>query len=141
MRNRRKVILHTSQTLETSTLEALHLRHFTTSHAAKINVVIYTFSKTFHMKYGVVTQHKSAQRRPRTVATILLKSSSCQQTAEGGCHASSLFKAFTVIVVHTMAWADPLQIGDVVAQLLDALNLLVEEVAFNEISHLKKENR
>lgn len=54
---------------------------------------------------------------------------------------SSLSKSLTVVVVHTVAWADPLEISDVVAQLFDALHLLVEEVALNEVSHLKKENR
>lgn len=53
---------------------------------------------------------------------------------------SSLSKSLTVVVVHTVAWADPLEISDVVAQLFDALHLLVEEVALNEVSHLKKEN-
>lgn len=40
-----------------------------------------------------------------------------------------------------MALTDPLEVGDVITQLLDALHLLVKEVAFDEISHLKGGNR
>ena len=46
-----------------------------------------------------------------------------------------------VEVVLSMAWPNPLEVGDVISQLLDAFHLLVEEVAFNEIGHLEGETR
>ena len=48
----------------------------------------------------------------------------------------SLSKGFLVEVVHSMAGADPLEVGDVVSQLLDARHLLVQEVALDEVCHL-----
>lgn len=39
-------------------------------------------------------------------------------------------------MVLAVAGSDPLQVGDVVTQLLDTLDLLVEELAFDEIGHL-----
>ena len=48
----------------------------------------------------------------------------------------SLSKGFLVEVVHSMAGANPLEVGDVVSQLLDARHLLVQEVALDEVCHL-----
>ena len=48
----------------------------------------------------------------------------------------SLSKGLLVEVVHSVAGADPLEVGDVVSQLLDARHLLVQEVALDEVCHL-----
>lgn len=101
-----------------------------------------SLSSTFHIKYGVVTQtHIHLKDSLARTVTMLLQVQFHANKWQREGVTSSFLKTFTVVVVHTVAWADPLQIGNVVAQLLDALNLLVEEVALNEVSHLEKENR
>ena len=50
---------------------------------------------------------------------------------------SVLAQGLPVEVVLSMAWPNPLEVGDVISQLLDVFHLLMEEVAFDEISHLE----
>ena len=53
----------------------------------------------------------------------------------------SVAQGLVVEVVLSVARACPLEHGDVVSQLLDALHLLVEELALDEIGHLERRER
>ena len=48
----------------------------------------------------------------------------------------ALLEGLPIKVVVPVAWSNPLQVGDVVGQLLDSLHLLCEEVTLYEVSHL-----
>ena len=49
-------------------------------------------------------------------------------------------QGLAVKVVFTMTWTNTLEIGYVVSKLLDGLNLLMQVVALDEVSHLQQEN-
>jgi len=52
--------------------------------------------------------------------------------------ASLVIQGFLVKVVFTMARTNTLQVGDVVTQFLDGTDLLMQEVALNEVGHLSR---
>ena len=49
---------------------------------------------------------------------------------------SSVTEGLVVKVVFSMTWANTLEVGDIASKLLDGLNLLMQEVALNEVRHL-----
>lgn len=63
---------------------------------------------------------------------------SCRKTVSGHAFKQSLspLQGFLVKLVLSQERAHSLEVGDKVADLLDALNLLLEEGALQEVTHL-----
>ena len=69
-----------------------------------------------------------------------LQSAAARSSFFGSQFARAHLIQLLVEVVFSMAKSNPPEVGDVVSQLLDVFHLLVQEVGFNEISHLGKKD-
>ena len=93
------------------------------------------------MRTKIVNTRSARARTPIIITTQYTHATHSCLSLDGvlATGRASVAEGLFVEVVLPVAGSHPLQVGDVVAQLLDALDLLVEELAFDEISHLLTE--